>query len=56
MTPPDLMQPTRIQKLFERTKKENRAALIAYVTAGDLFARSALLENRRGAGTRRRST
>jgi len=29
------MQPTRIQKLFERTRKENRAALIAYVTAGD---------------------
>jgi tryptophan synthase alpha chain len=32
---PDLMQPTRIQKLFEHTKKENRAAFIAYVTAGD---------------------
>jgi len=30
-----LMQPTRIQKLFERTRRENRAALIAYVTAGD---------------------
>ncbi|HSV13380.1 MAG TPA: tryptophan synthase subunit alpha [Tepidisphaeraceae bacterium] len=29
------MQPTRIQKLFERTRKEGRAALIAYVTAGD---------------------
>jgi tryptophan synthase alpha chain len=29
------MQPTRIQKLFERTHKENRSALIAYVTAGD---------------------
>jgi len=29
------MQPTRIQKLFEQTKKENRAAFIAYVTAGD---------------------
>jgi tryptophan synthase alpha subunit len=29
------MQPTRIQKLFERTHKEGRAALIAYVTAGD---------------------
>ena len=26
---------TRIQKLFERTHKEGRAALIAYVTAGD---------------------
>jgi len=29
------MQPTRIQKLFELTLKENRSALIAYVTAGD---------------------
>ena len=29
------MQPTRIQKLFDRTRKEHRAALIAYVTAGD---------------------
>ena len=29
------MPPTRIQKLFERTHKENRSALIAYVTAGD---------------------
>jgi tryptophan synthase alpha chain len=29
------MQPTRIQKLFDRTRKEGRAALIAYVTAGD---------------------
>ena len=29
------MQPTRIQKLFDRTHKEGRAALIAYVTAGD---------------------
>ena len=29
------MPPTRIQKLFERTHKEGRAALIAYVTAGD---------------------
>ena len=29
------MQPTRIQKLFERTHKEGRAALIGYVTAGD---------------------
>jgi tryptophan synthase alpha subunit len=26
---------TRIHKLFERTRKENRAAFIAYVTAGD---------------------
>jgi len=33
--PPDLMQPTRIQKLFERTHHEGRAALIAYITAGD---------------------
>jgi tryptophan synthase alpha chain len=30
-----MTQPTRIQKLFERTNKEGRAALIAYVTAGD---------------------
>src|SRR5579864_2740221 len=29
------MQTTRIQKLFDRTCKENRSALIAYVTAGD---------------------
>jgi tryptophan synthase alpha chain len=29
------MQPTRIQSLFERLKKEPRAALIAYITAGD---------------------
>jgi tryptophan synthase alpha chain len=29
------MQPTRIQKLFEFVRKENRSALIAYVTAGD---------------------
>lgn len=29
------MQPTRIQKLFERTRGEGRAALIAYLTAGD---------------------
>jgi tryptophan synthase alpha chain len=29
------MQATRIQKLFDRTRKENRAAFIAYVTAGD---------------------
>ena len=27
--------PTRIQQLFERTRKEGRAALIAYLTAGD---------------------
>lgn len=26
---------TRIQQLFERTRRENRAALIAYITAGD---------------------
>ena len=32
---PHLMQTTRIQTLFERTRKENRAAFIAYVTAGD---------------------
>ena len=30
-----LMQTTRIQTLFERTRKEHRAAFIAYVTAGD---------------------
>jgi tryptophan synthase alpha chain len=35
MQPDLLMKPTRIQKLFERTRKEGRAALIAYVTAGD---------------------
>lgn len=29
------MQKTRIQKLFERTRNEKRAALIAYLTAGD---------------------
>jgi len=29
------MQPTRIQQLFERTHREGRAALIAYLTAGD---------------------
>src|SRR5437016_5121410 len=29
------MQPTRIQKLFDRTRTEGRAAFIAYVTAGD---------------------
>ena len=29
------MQPTRIQSLFERLKGERRAALIAYLTAGD---------------------
>jgi tryptophan synthase alpha chain len=29
------MQPTRIQSLFDRLKHENRAALIAYITAGD---------------------
>jgi tryptophan synthase alpha chain len=29
------MQPTRIQLLFESLKRERRAALIAYVTAGD---------------------
>jgi tryptophan synthase alpha chain len=29
------MQPTRIQKLFDRTRQEGRAAFIAYVTAGD---------------------
>ena len=29
------MPPTRIQKLFDRARKEGRAALIAYVTAGD---------------------
>jgi tryptophan synthase alpha chain len=30
-----LMQTTRIQKLFDRTRTEKRAAFIAYVTAGD---------------------
>jgi tryptophan synthase alpha chain len=29
------MQPTRIQLLFEQLKKQSRAGLIAYVTAGD---------------------
>ena len=29
------MQPTRIQQLFERTRREGRAALVAYLTAGD---------------------
>lgn len=29
------MQPTRIQQLFERTRREGRAALITYLTAGD---------------------
>jgi tryptophan synthase alpha chain len=29
------MQPTRIQQLFDRTRQERRAALIAYLTAGD---------------------
>src|SRR5215472_18850410 len=29
------MPPTRIQSLFDRLKKEGRAALIAYLTAGD---------------------
>jgi len=29
------MQPTRIQQLFDRTRKERRAAFIAYLTAGD---------------------
>ncbi|HEV8416441.1 MAG TPA: tryptophan synthase subunit alpha [Bryobacteraceae bacterium] len=29
------MKPTRIQKLFERTRNEGRAAFVAYVTAGD---------------------
>jgi len=29
------MSPTRIQQLFERTRREGRAALIAYLTAGD---------------------
>jgi tryptophan synthase alpha chain len=32
---PNPMQPTRIHSLFERLKKEGRAALIAYLTAGD---------------------
>src|ERR1700687_2096776 len=35
MMQPDLMQPTRIQKLFEFVREKNRAALIAYVAAGD---------------------
>jgi len=35
MQPKLLMKPTRIQQLFERTRKAGRAALIAYVTAGD---------------------
>src|SRR5689334_14562319 len=30
-----MTQPTRIQKLFERTRQEGRATFIAYVTAGD---------------------
>src|SRR4051812_16444873 len=30
-----MSQPTRIQKLFERCRKENRSAFIGYVTAGD---------------------
>jgi tryptophan synthase alpha chain len=29
------MQPTRIQSLFDRLKEERRAALVAYITAGD---------------------
>jgi tryptophan synthase alpha chain len=29
------MQPTRIEALFEKTRREGRAALIAYLTAGD---------------------
>jgi tryptophan synthase alpha chain len=29
------MQPTRIQSLFDRLKAERRAALVAYITAGD---------------------
>lgn len=29
------MQPTRIQKLFEKVKSEGRAAFVAYITAGD---------------------
>ena len=29
------MQPTRIQSLFDRTRREGRAALVAYLTAGD---------------------
>jgi tryptophan synthase alpha chain len=29
------MMPTRIESLFERTRAEKRAALIAYITAGD---------------------
>jgi tryptophan synthase alpha chain len=35
MTQPVSMQPTRIQKLFDLCRKENRSAFIAYVTAGD---------------------
>ena len=30
-----MTQPTRIQRLFDRTRQEGRAAFIAYVTAGD---------------------
>lgn len=30
-----MTEPTRIQRLFERTRAEERAALIAYATAGD---------------------
>lgn len=29
------MSPTRIRALFDRTRAENRAALVAYITAGD---------------------
>ena len=29
------MQPTRIHQLFERTRREGRAAFLAYITAGD---------------------
>src|SRR5580692_8721420 len=29
------MQPTRIQSLFDNVKKQSRAGLIAYLTAGD---------------------
>jgi tryptophan synthase alpha chain len=29
------MLPTRIQELFERTRREGRAAFVAYITAGD---------------------
>src|SRR6478736_10004261 len=32
---PHWMAKTRIQELFERTRAENRAAFIAYLTAGD---------------------